>query len=384
MSIACPFARLSVSDKAERPAGKTRRKRDKENAPEAVVEYHASEDQPDTPKCPVSPHERKQAPEDASVAPKCPLGYDSVSFKIGPLSCVICRALLFDSSRCVPCQHIFCRDCISRFQDCVLCGADIERIDDDPQLQGLVERFIEGHARIKRSTVLANGGSSPREENASNVVSYEDVSLARGSFLIQHAMRAFQAQNFKSAKSRLQLCADDTREELSRSGTSTETCSQLGAVLGMLGDCCRQSGDAEAAMAYYQESVDLLMNLPNRDEEVVHALSVSLNKLGDLKYYAQDLAAARTFYSRALELRRQATDLTKLSSQVLDVAVSLAKVADVNRALGNEGSATEGFQEAVKMLEGLPKLNTKEKLLLEPRRLSVLEFLHNQLAAEKA
>lgn len=83
-----------------------------------------------------------------------------------------------------------CRDCISRFQDCVICGADIERIDDDPQLQGLVERFIDGHARIKRPTVPANGESSPRQENPpSEVVSYEDVSLARGSFLIQHAMR---------------------------------------------------------------------------------------------------------------------------------------------------------------------------------------------------
>lgn len=162
----------------------------------------------------------------------------------------------------------------------------------------------------------------------------------------------------------------------------------------------------------------------------MHALSVSLNKLGDLKYYAQDLATARTFYSRALELRQQATDLTELSSQVrtfkvsfnclssrkglahsqfrcipvfrtwkklfrgshlttlvsnvprdqliltldvlpsvkvLDVAVSLAKVADVNRALGNEGSATEGFEEAVKMLGDLPKPSTKEQLILETR-----------------
>ena len=40
---------------------------------------------------------------------KCPLGYDSVSFKIGPFSCVLCRALLYDSCRCVPCRHIFCR-----------------------------------------------------------------------------------------------------------------------------------------------------------------------------------------------------------------------------------------------------------------------------------
>lgn len=40
--------------------------------------------------------------------------------------------------------------------------------------------------------------------------------------------------------------------------------------------------------------------------------------------------------------------------QVIDVAVSLAKVADVDRNLGNEETAVSGFQEAIKLLESLP------------------------------
>lgn len=39
--------------------------------------------------------------------------------------------------------------------------------------------------------------------------------------------------------------------------------------------------------------------------------------------------------------------------QVLDVAVSLAKVADVDRSIGNEDVAVDGFQEAIKRLESL-------------------------------
>ena len=39
--------------------------------------------------------------------------------------------------------------------------------------------------------------------------------------------------------------------------------------------------------------------------------------------------------------------------QILDVAVSLAKVADVDRSLGNEDVAVDGFREAVKLLESL-------------------------------
>lgn len=77
------------------------------------------------------------------------------------------------------------RACVSRFKDCPLCGADIVKIEPDADLQGVVDRFIEGHARIKRSVNLDKG-----EEAAENKpVIYEDVSLERGSFLVQQAMR---------------------------------------------------------------------------------------------------------------------------------------------------------------------------------------------------
>lgn len=38
---------------------------------------------------------------------------------------------------------------------------------------------------------------------------------------------------------------------------------------------------------------------------------------------------------------------------MLDVAVSLAKVADVDRNIGDEKLATDGFQEAIDLLESL-------------------------------
>uniref|UniRef100_A0A7N0V8M9 RING-type domain-containing protein n=1 Tax=Kalanchoe fedtschenkoi TaxID=63787 RepID=A0A7N0V8M9_KALFE len=74
----------------------------------------------------------------AVIPAKCPYGFDSQTFKIGPFSCVICQAILFKSSRCVPCSHVFCYACVSRFKDCPLCGADIRRIEDDANLQAFV------------------------------------------------------------------------------------------------------------------------------------------------------------------------------------------------------------------------------------------------------
>ncbi|KAL1079518.1 hypothetical protein V6Z11_D10G227300 [Gossypium hirsutum] len=307
---------------------------------------------------------RTDSGEIATVSPKCPFGYDSNNFKLGPLSCMICQALLFDFTKCIPCSHLFCQVCISRFKDCLLCRADIEKLEADTNLQSMVDRFIEGHARMKRPHVDANGGGGEQVVNDDKKVIYEDISLDRGAFLVQQAMRAFRAQNIKSAQSRLIMCTQDIRVQLEKTGNTSEFCSQLGAVLGMLSDCCRAMGDSAAAINYFEESVEFLTKLPTDDLEITHALSVSLNKIGDLKYYDGDLQAARSYYLRSLGVRRDVIkNNSGVASQVIDIAVSLAKVADVDRILGKDDEAINGFQEAIKLL----------------RRLSVLAFLRTQL-----
>ncbi|KAL6523206.1 Protein nca1 [Orobanche gracilis] len=348
MTPVCPFT------KSSRPVDASgKRPREDQNKQQAIDNYKG----------------------DAVISPKCPFGYDSQTFKLGPLSCMICQALLFQCSKCVPCFHVYCKACISRFKDCPLCGADIEKIEDDLNLQSVVDRFIEGHARIKRSQVDTE---KDKREGDKKTVIYEDVSLERGAFLMQQAMRALRANNVESAKSRLSVCAEDVREQLGRMGNTHELCSQLGAVLGMLGDCCRATGDATSAISYFEECVSFLTKVPQDDLEITHTLSVSLNKIGDLKYYEGDLQAARSYYFQALDVRRNAMNHHPgVLSQVIDVAVSIAKVADVDNNLGNDDTATAGFEEGIKLLESL-RINADE-VDLERRRLSVLEFLNNRL-----
>ncbi|KAL5700378.1 Protein nca1 [Ranunculus cassubicifolius] len=325
--------------------------------------------------------EKHESKELSSVSPKCPLGYDSHTFKLGPLSCMICQALLFESSKCEPCSHKFCKECISRFKDCPLCGADIERIVPDDELQGTVDRFIEGHARIKRPQI--DGGAKGVNSESKTII-YGDVSFDRGAFLVQQAMRAFRSHNILSAKSRLIICAEDIREQIERQGSNSELCSQLGAVLGMLGDCCRAMEDSCSAVTYFEESVEFLLKLPTDDLEVMHTLSVSLNKIGDLKYYGGDLQTTRSYYARSLDVRRNSIKAHPSSpSQTLDVAISLAKVADVDRELGNEKLALEGFQEAINCLESL-KLDEGTGDGIEQKRQSVLDFLYSQLKPKEA
>ncbi|MBA0780568.1 hypothetical protein Gotri_004658, partial [Gossypium trilobum] len=275
---------------------------------------------------------RTDSGEIATVSPKCPFGYDSNNFRLV---------------------------CISRFKDCLLCGADIEKLEADTNLQSMVDRFIEGHARMKRPHVDANGGGGEQVVNDDKKVIYEDISLDRGAFLVQQAMRAFRAQNIKSAQSRLIMCTQDIRVQLEKTGNTSEFCSQLGAVLGMLGDCCPIQPEDENAKPELDPP-------GNNKTTTTFALSVSLNKIRDLKYYDGDLQAARSYYLRSLGVRRDVIkNNSGVASHVIDIAVSLAKVADVDRILGKDDEAIDGFQEAIKLLESL-SLKSKEASL-EPQ-----------------
>ncbi|CAH1446206.1 unnamed protein product [Lactuca virosa] len=121
-------------------------------------------------------------------------------------------------------------------------------------------------------------------------------------------------------------------------------------------NCSRAMGDGNSAVGYFDESVNFLSKVGTDDLEVAHTLSVSLNKIGDLKYYEGDLKAARDHYFRALD--------------ILDVDVSLAKVADVDRNLDAGDTTIEGFQEAINLLESL---NIKsEETALEQRVLPIM------------
>ncbi len=62
------------------------------------------------------------------------------------------------------------------------------------------------------------------------------------------------------------------------------------------------------------------------------------------------------------------------------MAVSLAKVADVDRALGNESAACEGFQEAVKKLEGLSMPKNSENSALAKRVMSSFKKLSKSVS----
>ena len=128
MTPVCPFVKAARPDDAS-----SRKPNECPNKHQLELEGKAKKDSGDSagtkkdsadsgsisPKCPFegkakkdsgdSGGTKKDSADSGSISPKCPFGYDSQTFKLGPLSCMICQALLFESSKCVPCSHVYCK-----------------------------------------------------------------------------------------------------------------------------------------------------------------------------------------------------------------------------------------------------------------------------------
>jgi hypothetical protein len=91
-------------------------------------------------------------------------------------------------------------------------------------------------------------------------------------------------------------------------------------------------GDPHQAEQLYQEAISSVEVLSESDAEAAHTMSVSLNKLGDLKYMLQQLHEAKNLYRRGLELRQLCCGPLSGGqagpAEQLELATSLIKVAD--------------------------------------------------------
>ncbi len=70
------------------------------------------------------------------------------------------------------------------------CGADVDEMLPDPEVQILVDQFIEGHARINGTPLHVDSAEGVTGESKDqSIMMYEDTSSAGGSFLAQQAMQ---------------------------------------------------------------------------------------------------------------------------------------------------------------------------------------------------
>jgi tetratricopeptide (TPR) repeat protein len=269
----------------------------------------------------------------------CPFGFGSEASggpTVTALHCPKCRGLFYECVK-TNCGHNFCRECMPQGRECLQCGDQVTDLQSDSKVQGLVDTFVATHSTDDK--FLADKKATEAK----------DPETVKAEFLLETALQSFAGHNFPAAATRLRLCRDHLLHLLEARGGSTSLSVQFGAVCGSLGDCKLQMGDAEGAVKEYQASIRHLEECPSKSAEVERALSVTQNKSGDLCYRVGDLAAAKSLYSRALEVRRGvlagATEAERPAAE-LDVALSLAKLADINQVLEDQQGALSCLEEA--------------------------------------
>eukprot|EP00899_Mesostigma_viride_P008148 jgi/Mesvir1/17334/Mv07729-RA.1 len=213
----------------------------------------------------------------------------------------------------------------------------------------------------------------------------------QATMLLEIGVKAFHAKNLPSAHARLSRCCQLMRQELEAGGMEREGAAalamvarrrDLAEVLGMLGDI---RADLDGSLRMYQESVHAIappgeevggqagegpavvpMLASLQDDEpqggdvrhtALRVLTLSLNKLGDAHLRKGDRSAARQHYRSALALREKELEAARAMAKcpasapvlehALDVATSLAKLADLDMRDGDQQRAQDTVTRAL-------------------------------------
>ncbi|NUQ07896.1 MAG: AAA family ATPase [Phycisphaerae bacterium] len=125
----------------------------------------------------------------------------------------------------------------------------------------------------------------------------------------------------------------------------------LSVSLDRVGDVRLLKGDRDAALAAFEEGLTLSRRIAREFGETPEALrdlSVSLNKVGDVRLLKGDRDAALAAFEEGLTLRRRiAREFGETPEALRDLSVSLDRVGDVRRLKGDRDAALAAFEEGL-------------------------------------
>jgi len=255
-----------------------------------------------------------------------------------------------------------------------VCGADVSERREDERKRERVQGRLGGEA-----AAAAAAAGDP----ASAASATAGVWLAAG-------LASVKGGNTEAGLARLGVAGATLERALASASASplpapstTAATALLAAVKGSQGDCWRATGDVAAAAGAYGDAVAVLEGQLGGDSsgagggggapgraslslDLVHALAVTLSKLGDLEYGRAGPGAAARLYARALVARLRAggegvprwagevadeaaetrtsaspPDPPTAATLRVDAALSAAKVGDALAAAGAAGGAAE-------------------------------------------
>ena len=266
----------------------------------------------------VSEAEATPASSDAGAAPAkatCPLGFTSSASRAGALgqhACPRCRAYLFDAVELDPCGHVLCLECAAPSESCLVCGRDVS----------------------------SRPPAAARQASADAALAAETASTPEAMLTAALASASGGAPRAALARARAAAAAEPDA-------------GKRAALAGLVGDFHKKIGDMDAAAAAYEGAVALFEggsgDADRANPSAAHAATVSLTKLGDVRYEQGGPAAALPLYERALGGRLAAAGLGGADAAAVasapppepttagawvDAGVAAAKVADAASGTG--------------------------------------------------
>ena len=310
---------------------------------------------------------------------KCPLGFGGGSQqgpRMGMLHCIVCKSIMYQAST-TNCGHTYCKECIEKFKDCPTCGADITALERNKEVDGVIEEFLKSHAGSVGFWELEDIGAAMIEaaKRKQQEQSEFEAMSDRAQFYVQAGMRAMSGRSLQNAMHKFREAKRIFEEYLQHCCINEEKkacASSLGAVYGALGDCCKLQGLPHESLAWYQKSIDSLQSAIELQDGVIqssdpmHALSITLNKIGETYHRQGDIATALEFYKKGLDVRQKRYEAYNtmndtpqhceiLVSMMIDVAISQAKVADAMALCGSTHDAEKMNDTTRKLLTVIEK-----------------------------
>lgn len=321
--------------------------------------------------------------EQGGSGQQCPLGFGSSGNQQGPkmgmMHCIICKSIMYKAST-TNCGHTYCKDCIQKFRDCPACGADIVCVTENMAVDQAIQDFLSAHAGIINFWDLEDANSSMIVERAKAAPEKSELERMHdeASFYVQAGMRAMSGGNVPNALHRFEESRNVIEGYVSSQSKDTTSClASLGPVYGALGDCHKALGDPQHALQCYQKSIEVLESAialhndsddtKSQESDPFHALSVTMNKVGEMYHRQGDVLHALEMYKKALQVRQDRFDehdknsipFEQTVSLMLDIATSQAKVADAASTCGHDSEAQQMNLKTLELLQHIEQLMTQ-------------------------
>ena len=316
-------------------------------------------------KCPVDQkmreNEGKEEIEDnkGNVMTECPYGFSKKASI--PYFCRLCYSIYFDPVELVPCGHQFCRECCKDGEYCEVDGWKINSKTESSKLKEEVEFYINSHS----------SNHIIKEDLSFEKIEYkeEEKLYNQALFLFSISLRSFHGKNFKAAASRGEKSKQSFQSFLSEKENRTfKNVLEISTIIAKIGDF-QSKIEKGQVIKTYQESLEILEEFiktnqltKEENDSLEENINIILLKKGDFFLMNSQKKEALEIYQKVLEKREEMKKQKESFDSLVNLAVSLGKVADLELHLfAQKSSSLNKFQEALNYCNQASEIEKKKE-----------------------